>query len=308
MKPGGLLSKAAAGQAVNFTKAVVRRIGAHEVSTRSAALSYYFLLALFPLLLFLVSLLSLFAEHDPHLGENIVSALGSMAPGSATQLLNHVITETFTSKHDALKLAVGLVGAFWAASGGISAIMEALNVIYDTKETRPWWKQKFVVLALTLAIAVLAIVALLLALAGGKIGGALSSQMAMGEIFRWAWRILQWPVSFAAMLLAFSLLYYFAPNRKQRDWQWISPGSLAGVIMWILASIGFRIYLHYFNHYSATYGSLGAVIVLLLWLYITGFAILIGGEVNRVIEIRETETPKFRSDQREAQTGISKAA
>lgn len=308
MTPRSSLSKAAASTPVNFTRTVFQRIGKHEALTRSAALSYYFLLALFPLLLFLVSLVSLFAERNTQLRENIVLALGSMAPASATQLLHRVTDETFTSKHDALKLAVGITGAFWAASGGISAIMNALNVIYDTKETRPWWKKKFVVLALTLAISALGIFALLLALYGGKIGGALASEIGMGVLFRWAWKILQWPVSFAAMLLAFSILYYFAPDLKERKWSWITPGSVAGVTLWIVASIGFRVYLHYFNHYGATYGSLGAVIILLLWLYMTGFAILTGGEVNRVIETRHTEKFKFSRNERDTGAGISEAA
>jgi membrane protein len=308
MKASSSLSKAAASPPVSFTRTVMQRIGIHEVFTRSAALSYYFLLALFPLLLFLVSLVSLFAERNTQLRENIVLALGSMAPASATQLLHRVTNETFTSKHDALKLAVGIGGAFWASSGGISAIMKALNVIYDTKETRPWWKKKFVVLALTLAISALGIFVLLLALYGGKIGGALASEIGMGSLFRWAWKILQWPVSFAAMLLALSILYYFAPNLKERNWSWITPGSVAGVTLWVLASLGFRVYLHYFNHYGATYGSLGAVIILLLWLYITGFAILTGGEVNRVIETRDTERLKVRRRESDSEAGISEAA
>jgi membrane protein len=307
MKSSGPLSKSTS-KAMNFTGAVARRIGAHEVFTRSAALSYYFLLALFPLLLFLVSLISLFAAHNAHLAEGIVSSLARMAPGSAAQLLNRVINETFTSQHGALKLAVGIVGAFWAASGGISAIMNALDVIYDTKETRPWWKQKFVVLALTLSISALGILAVVLALSGGKIGGAVASEGGMGAAFRWTFKILQWPVSLAAMLLAFSILYYFAPNLRQRRWHWVTPGSVAGVTLWIVASVGFRMYLHFFNHYSATYGSLGAVIVLLLWLYITGFAILTGGEVNRVIETKHAEKLKVRRNEREIEPRMSEAA
>lgn len=160
----------------------------------------------------------------------------------------------------------------------------------------------------TLAISALSIFALLLALYGGKIGGALASQIGMGEAFRSAWKILQWPVSFAAMLLAFSILYYFAPNLKQRKWRWITSGSIAGVTLWIVASIGFRIYLHYFNHYGATYGSLGAVIILLLWLYLTGFAILTGGEVDQVKETRDKESQKLKADKRETEPGISEAA
>lgn len=293
---------------LSFTKTIVHGIEDDEVFTRSAALSYYFVLALFPLLLFLVSLVGVFAEHNAQLRESITSALGKIAPGSASQLVHQVVSQTFTAKHDVLKLTVGIVGAFWAASGGISAIMTALDVVYKTKETRPWWKQRLTTLALTLAISLLVIFALILALYGGKIGGALASQIGMGEIFHWAWKILQWPVSLAAMLLAFSILYYFAPNLKERKWLWITPGSLAGVSLWILASVGFRVYLHFFNHYSATYGSLGAVIILLLWLYVTGFAILTGGEVNFAIKAVKRDRQLSLSEKRQGEEGVSEAA
>lgn len=293
---------------IRFTRSVVHGIDHDEVLTRSAALSYYFILALFPLLLFLVSLVGIFAEHNSQLRESIASTLGRLAPGSASQLVHQVSNETFSAKHDVLKLTVGIVGAFWAASGGMTAIMTALNAVYKRKETRPWWKRRLIVLTLTLAISGLVIVALLLALYGGKIGGALASQIGLGTIFRWAWNILQWPVALAAMLLAFSMLYYLAPNSGERKWYWITPGSVAGVTLWILASIGFRAYLHFFNHYSATYGSLGALIILLLWLYVTGFAILTGGEVNSAIREQQTNRQELMRERRESGQGISEAA
>jgi membrane protein len=160
----------------------------------------------------------------------------------------------------------------------------SLNVIYETKETRPWWQQKLTIVGLTLALAALILVALVLVLYGGKIGGLVASHVGLGDIFRWAWNILQWPVSLFAMLLSYSLIYYFGPDLEERKWYWVTPGAVAGVLIWLLSSIGFRVYLHFFNNYSATYGSLGAAVILMLWLYITGFAILIGGEVNWVIE------------------------
>ena len=119
---------------------------------------------------------------------------------------------------------------------------------------------------------------------GGKIGELVASQVGVGKVFATAWNIVQWPVSLAAMFLAFSLVYYFAPDLEERRWFWVTPGSVAGVSIWVIASIGFRIYLHFFNSYSQTYGSLGAAIILMVWLYLTGFAILIGGEVNWAIE------------------------
>ena len=148
----------------------------------------------------------------------------------------------------------------------------SLNLVYRVKETRPWWKQKLTVVGLTLALAALIIVALVLVLYGGKIGELIASYVGLSKVFAIAWKLLQWPVSFGAMFLSFSLIYYFAPNLKERRWYWVTPGAVAGVAIWLLVSLGFRIYLHFFNSYSATYGSLGAAVILLLWLYITGFA------------------------------------
>lgn len=260
-----------------------RKVEEDELSTRSASLSYYFLLALFPLLLFLVSLIGVFAGSSSQLQESIVTALGRLAPGAASDLVRNVVNQTF--KHSGgIKLAAGILGALWAASGGMSAVVVSLNKIYRVSETRPWWKQKATILGLTVALAALMIIALVLALYGGTVGQALFAHMGAGGIFRIVWKALQWPVSFAAMFLSFSLVYYFAPDIEERRWYWITPGSVAGVTLWLLASLGLRVYLHFFNSYSATYGSLGAVVILMLWLYMTGLAILVGGEVNWVIE------------------------
>ena len=140
-----------------------------------------------------------------------------------------------------------------------TAVVVSLNRIYQVPETRPWWKQKLTIVGLTVALAGLIIIALVLALYGGKIGEAIFTYIGAGDVFRIAWKVSQWPVSFAAMFLSFSLVYYFAPDIEERRWYWVTPGSAAGVILWLLASLGFRLYLHFFNSYSATYGSLGAV-------------------------------------------------
>ena len=139
-------------------------------------------------------------------------------------------------------------------------------------------------IALTIALSVLVITALLLMLWGGKIADFLAAQYQLGGFFPIAWKTLQWPLVFAFMVTAFALIYYYAPDVKQQKWKWLTPGSATGVILWLLVSFGFKIYLGFFDSYSATYGSLGAVIVLMLWLYFTGAAILIGSEVNSEIE------------------------
>jgi membrane protein len=282
---------------LKLTQVAIKKIGEDELSTRSAALSYYFVLALFPMLLFLVSLIGVFAGPGSQLRNSIISGLGRLAPGSASDLVHSVVNQTFKSS-SGLKLAMGLLGALWAASGGMSAVVVSLNVVYRVKETRAWWKQKLTIIGLTLALAALIIVALVLVLYGGKIGQVLATQIGLGDVFRIAWKVLQWPLSFAAMFLSFSVIYYFGPDLKERKWFWVTPGAVAGVALWLVASLGFRLYLQFFNSYSATYGSVGAVIILMLWLYLTGFAVLIGGELNWVIENEDKETAAFEAKKR----------
>lgn len=282
---------------LSLVRLVIKKIGDDELSTRSAALSYYFLLALFPLFLFLLSLIGAIAGAHSQLQDNIVNSISRVAPGGAAELVRSVVSQTFKAS-GGIKLATGMLGALWAASGGMSAVLVSLNVVYRLTETRPWWKQKVTVVGLTVALAGLIIIALVLALYGGRIGQSLAAHLGLGEIFRVAWQVLQWPVSFAAMFVAFSLVYYYAPNVEHRKWSWVTPGSASGVALWLLASLGFRLYLHFFNSYSATYGSLGAAIILVLWLYITGFAILAGGEINSIIERQSKKKAEFEDKMR----------
>ena len=282
---------------LKLTQLAITKIGEDELSTRSAALSYYFILALFPMLLFLVSLVGVFAGPGSQLRDSIISGLGRLAPGSASELVHSVVNQTFKSS-SGLKLAMGLLGALWAASGGMGAVVVSLNVVYRVKETRAWWKQKLTIIGLTIALAALIVVALVLVLYGGKIGQLLATQIGLSDVFRIAWKVLQWPLSFGAMFLSFSIIYYFGPNLEERKWNWVTPGAVTGVALWLVASLGFRLYLHFFNSYSATYGSLGAVIILMLWLYITGFAVLIGGELNWIIENEDKKTAAFEEKKR----------
>jgi len=209
--------------------------------------------------------------------------LSEVLPGPASQLVDTTMGEV-SSASGGGTLSFGILAALWAASNGISAITSALNVAYDVKETRPWWKQRLVGISLTISISVLIITALALVLYGGKIAETVAASYGLSSVFILAWKILQWPIVFAFTTLSFALIYYFAPNLKNAEWSWITPGSVTGVILWLLVSMVFRIYLHFFNTYSKTYGSLGAVIILMLWLYLTGAAVLVGGEVNSEIK------------------------
>ncbi|HEX8720658.1 MAG TPA: YihY/virulence factor BrkB family protein [Pyrinomonadaceae bacterium] len=254
-----------------------------DLLTRAAALSYYFLLALFPLLIFLTAMLGTFAEAGTDLRRNMLNYLASIAPRTATQLVRATVVE-ITEGAGGGKLSFGLLAALWFASFGMGAVGDTLNSAYGVRESRPWWKVRLISLGLTAALAALIISALSLVLYGGEIGEVLAGRYDLGGAFVAVWAVAQWPIVLGFVLFSFALIYYFAPDLRHQKWYWITPGSAAGVLLWLLVSFGFRLYLNYFDRYSVTYGSLGAVIVLLLWFYLTGAAILTGGKVNAVIE------------------------
>ena len=260
-------------------KRVWARISDDDIFGRAAQLSYYFLLALFPLLLFLVTLLGYFAEAGSEFRNKLLAYLGTVMPSAAITLV-HTTLDEISAARGGGKLSLGLLAALWAASNGMGAISETLNIAYDVKETRPWWKVRLVSVLLTIALAVLIICALAIILYGGTIGDAVAARYGFSNVFRIVWRILQWPIALIFVLATFNLIYNFAPNLRSSERKWWTPGAMVGVAFWLLVSFGFRAYLHYFNTYSLTYGSLGALIVLMLWFYFTGLAILVGGEVN----------------------------
>ena len=254
-----------------------------NVFGRAAELSYYFLLALFPFLIFLTSIIGIVLGSGTGTRHTFFQYLARIMPPSAFQLIDNTMYEVSEASGGG-KLSFGILAALWAASNGLGAITESLNTAYDLKETRPWWKQRLTAIGLTVALSILIIGALILVVAGGHIAEWLAAHYGFGPVFPLSWRIIQWPVVLACMTFAFALIYYLAPDFREQSWQWLTPGSVIGVVLWLLVSLAFRIYLHYFNSYSATYGSLGAVIILMLWLYLTGAAVLIGGEVNSEIE------------------------
>jgi membrane protein len=266
-----------------LAKRVWHEINADDVWGRAAQLSYYFLLALFPLLLVMMALLGIFADKGTELRHNLISYLSQVMPESAGELVTKTVEELSNSA-GAGKISVGLLATLWAASNGMGAISETLNMAYNVKESRPYWKARLVAIGLTIALALLIVSALVLLLYGFEIADAVASWAGLSGVFSSVWKIVQWPLLIFFILLAFNLIYYFAPDLKDQEWKWVTPGAAIGVLLWLLISFGFRTYLRYFNSYSATYGSLGALIIMMLWFYFTGLAILIGGEVNSEIE------------------------
>ena len=281
----------------DFLWRVWARAEEDEIFARSAQLSYYFLLALFPLLLFLITLFGYFDGAGSHLRHKLLSYLGDVMPSSASQLVVETL-EQITAARGGGKLSFGLLAAIWAASSGMNALGQSLNAAYDVRETRPWWKVRLISIALTFALSTLITSALFIVLYGGQLGRSVAVLIHEGRAFNEVWRILQWPIALVFVFVTFSLIYHFAPDlaakrRQQRlspsDYRrrWLSPGVLVAIALWLLVSLGFRLYLHFFNSYSATYGSLGAVISLMLWFYLTGAAILLGGEINCELEREE---------------------
>lgn len=273
---GGLTPKELAAR-------VWRAMNKDDIFNRAAVLGFYFMLALVPLLLCLTALLGLFAQTGTELRDQLFSLLARVAPRSAYALIYDTVSEV-TEGGSGGKLTVGLLASVWAASNGMLAIIDTLNSAYHVREARPWWKSRLVAAALTLALGVLIISALVLVLYGGQVAEALSGALRLGGAFAAAWGVIQWPIVLAFVFLAFGLIYYFAPNLHEQKFRWVLPGMVVGVALWLAGSLGFRLYLRYFNTYNAVYGSLGAVIILMLWFYLTGAAILVGGEVNSEIE------------------------
>ena len=251
--------------------------------SHAAALAFYFFFAIFPLLLIIATLMAYFGDIGGRLQASLLKFLSQIAPPSAFALVNTTLAE-FKQAEIGLKFWLGLASALWLASLGIAALGESLNVMYGVKETRAWIRARLEAVALTAVLMTLIVFALLLILYGGEIGASTASYFERGPLFTMVWAIVQGPLATVFALLAFAMIYYFSPDLKEQKWYWITPGSLVGVALWIAVSLLFRVYLQHFDMYSRNYGSLGAVVVLLLWFYLSGAAILIGGKINAEIE------------------------
>jgi|SRR5208337_1371153 len=262
---------------------VSEEVIANNLFGRAAELAFYFLFALFPLILVMMTLFGLFASRRVELQNDLLSYFAYFLPPTAFQLLRTVATDVATNASGG-KLTFGIVFALWGVSDGISSIISALNSINHVRESRSWFKVRTIALGLTLLITILLLAALFLVLAGDYFVGWFGAKLGWQPMVVVVWKAIQWPAAIFFVSVSCSLIYYFGPNLKSRHWHWMTPGSALGALVWLAASLGFRIYLHFSNHYSATYGSLGAVMILLLWLYISGLAYLLGGTINAEIQ------------------------
>lgn len=258
---------------------------------RAAELAFYFLFALFPTLFSASSILGLAARSASEIYFKLLHYLALVIPTAALRTVLDTFNET-TATATSGKLTFGLVAAIWSASVGISAIQDTLNSVYKVKDTRPYWKARIHAIGLTVLLTVI-ITLSLASLLGGDFFAALVRHRIYHHYLAVAAvvcaRLIGWSLSTALLALSFAVVYYWAPDVKTRCWHWLTPGGAVGIVGWLVASLGLRIYLHFFNTYSVTYGSLGAVIILLMWFYITGLMLLLGAEINSEIEAAVVE-------------------
>jgi membrane protein len=257
----------------------------------AAELGYWFLFALFPTLVSASSLVGLAVHHASANYDRLLHYMALVIPPSAYG----IVLETFnqiTAASNGRKLTFGLAVALWAASAGFSAIQDSMNAVYKVKETRPYWKVRggAVLISTLLSLMITAILSALLATDFfARLASVHIYHRALALAAVIAIHTIGWIVAIGLLALLFAVIYYWGPNVKQRRWRWLTPGAAIGIIGWALASAGLRVYLHFFNSYTRTYGSLGAVIILLTWFYLSGLMLLIGGEVNSEIEAAATE-------------------
>ncbi|MFZ3211854.1 MAG: YihY/virulence factor BrkB family protein [Terriglobales bacterium] len=254
----------------------------NELLDRGYELAYNFLLAVFPLLLFLITLLGLFASEGSKLQTDLFFYFQEALPPAAYGLIVSTLHEVAQNAGGG-KITFGLLFALYFGSGAITQLMSTLNAAYGVRERRSWLKVHLVALGMTIAMSMLIVVALLFVFAGGWLVEMLGRPVGLGSASVVAAGVLQWALALGSMVLCLAVIYYFAPDVEEPRWYWITPGSVVGVLLWAIASAGLRVYLHFFNVYSRTYGSLGAVIILMLWFYITGLAFLVGGQINSTI-------------------------
>lgn len=250
-----------------------------NVAGLAAQLAYYFFLALFPALLFLIALASFFPGD---VIQQMVEAMRSVAPPAVIEILESQVRQ-IAEGDDAGLLTFGILVALWSSSAAIVGIVDAMNRAYDIEEGRPWWKVRVVAIGLTIGLALFVLTAFTLVLLGPTMARWLAAHLGFGPAFLMAWNLIQWPLAFALVALALAIVNYYAPDAEQ-DWEWVTPGAVLATLLWLLASIAFRIYVTNFADYNETYGSIGGVMVLMLWFYVSAFAVLVGAEMNAEIE------------------------
>lgn len=254
--------------------------------SRAAEMGYYFLFALFPTLVCASAVLGLAARQASQIYDSLLHYLALVLPGGAYTIVIQTFNQTAAAATGG-KIVLGLVAALWSASVGFASIQDGMNTVYKVRESRPYWKARGAAILVTILLSVMVTANL-----GVLLGGDFMAQIAHVRIWHHGLalsaavliHLVQWTVASGLLLLQFSTVYYFGPDLKVKRWQWLTPGAVIGILGWIVSSLGLRVYLHFFDSFSITYGSLGAVIVLLTWFYMTGLMLLLGAEINSEIQ------------------------
>jgi membrane protein len=265
-------------------KRTVKEFMEDKLNHWAAALTYYAVLSLFPALLVLVSLVGLFGDPE-RITKLLTDTVSELGPSSAASTFQAPIESITANRGGAgVMFVVSVLGALWAASGYVSAFAEASNLIYEVDEGRPLWKRKPMQLLVTFLLILLAALVAMALVLSGPIVGALGGALGLSDTALTAWRLAKWPAMFVVVMVIFGTLYYTGPNARVSGMRWVTGGAVLALVAWIVASIGFALYVANFGSYNKTYGALGGVVVFLLWLWLTNVAILLGAEFNAETE------------------------
>lgn len=271
---------------MEFFKQLISRFKDHEVPDLAALLSFYFLLALFPFLIFTFALLA----YLPISTNDLLVLINQYAPAELMHLIEDNLRSVLDVKRGGL-LSFSIIATLWSASNGSYAIIRALNRAYDVDESRPFLKARAVSFFLTFSMIFAIVVALVLPVFGKAIGLFMFSFVGLSETFLMMWNVLRWLISFGVIVTVFAFLYYFSPNKKIRANEvWV--GAIFATVGWQIVSLAFSFYVNNFGHYTATYGSIGGIIVLMLWLFLSGMILILGGEINATIKNLKEKTTR----------------
>jgi len=281
-----------------FFSKLWERILETDIFDRSAQTAFFFTFALFPLLFFLVSAFGLILGTTEALREELFAYLHRLMPSVVYTLVSTTLLEIVVNS-SSTKVVLGLAAALWAASAGVDAIRNALNAVYSLKEYRSWWQTKLQSVLMTLLMVLLVGGVLLVVFYGGKFAASMSQTAGVEVTAFWIAGAIQWITIIAILLVACELIYNLLPAFQPRRWIWLNTGSVVAIFSWIVLTGAFRLYLQYFNSYDRTYGSLGAVIVTMLWLYFTAMSVMIGGIINVVLSEMKRSDVSSTADQDE---------
>jgi membrane protein len=253
----------------------------------AAAVAYYSFLALFPALLFAAALASFLPVQRQI--DQVIRVVDRVAPRDVVRIAREQLLQIVDQPQGGL-LVLSLLAAVWSMSSGMVALMETLNQALDIEDSRPWWKVRGIATALTLGLATFMLISFTLVMLGPGTAQALSRWIGFGNAFTQAWEIVRWPAAFIAAMTALGIVYHFAPDRR-RPFVWITPGALAATVLWLVASVAFKLYVVQFGSYQKTYGAIGGVIVVLLWFYVSCLSVLLGAQLNATIANASAEVP-----------------